>query len=135
MCVPFTYDSLVIFAGSILTLNDLNSVYKNLIKAAGNWFNLGLDLGLGFDTLDNISEKHRDNQTCLRDMIAARLKTGPLTYSDICQSLRAPTVARNDVAEAIEEACTGMNSDEANLDHTISISMDRLRYVNAWVYT
>ncbi len=52
----------------------------------------------------------------LREMLAARLKTGPLTYSDICQSLRAPTVARNDVAEAIEEACTGMNSHEANLD-------------------
>ncbi len=135
MCVPFTYHSLVIFVGSILTLDDLNSVYKKLIKAAGNWFNLGLDLGLGFDTLNNISDKHRDNQIRLCEVLAVRLKTGPLTYSEICQSLRAPTVERNDVAEAIEKACTGMNSDEANLDHTISISMDRLRYVNAWVYT
>ena len=99
---------LVIFVASILTLDDLNSVYKNLIKAAGNWFDLGLDLGLAFDILNNISDKHRDNQTCLRDMIAARLKTGPLTYSEICQSLRAPTVERNDVAEAIEEKCSGM---------------------------
>ncbi len=116
MCVPFTYHSLVIFVGSILTLGDLNSVYKNLIKAAGNWFNLGLNLGLDFHILNNISDKHRDNQLCLREMIAARLKTGPpLTYSDICRSLRASTVNRNDVAEAIEEACTGMNSHEANL--------------------
>ncbi|XP_064401196.1 uncharacterized protein LOC135347242 isoform X2 [Halichondria panicea] len=91
---------------SILTLDDLNSVYKNLIKAVGNWFNLGLDLGLGFDTLNNISDKHRDNQIRLCEVLAARLKTGPLTYSEICQSLRAPTVERNDVAEAIEEACT-----------------------------
>ncbi len=106
-----------LFVVSTLTLGDLNSVYKNLIKAAGNWFNLGLDLGLGFDILNNISDKHRDNnQTGLRDMIAACLKTGPLTYSDICRSLRAPTVDRNDVAEAIEEACTGMNSHEVNLD-------------------
>ncbi len=100
---------LVIFVGSVLTLDDLNSVYKNLIKAAGNWFNLGLDLGLGFDILNNISSnKHQDNQTSLREMLAVRLKTATLTYSEICQSLRVSTVERNDVAEAIEEACTGM---------------------------
>ena len=47
-------------------------------------------------------------------MLAARLKTGcPLTYFEICRSLRARTVARNDVAEAIEEECTGMNGNEA----------------------
>ncbi|XP_064401374.1 uncharacterized protein LOC135347346 isoform X2 [Halichondria panicea] len=90
---------------SILTLGDLNSVYKNLIKAAGNWKDLGLDLGLGNGTLDDIKDDYHRNKDCLREMIAARLKTGPLTYSDICRSLRAPTVDRNDVAEAIEEAC------------------------------
>ena len=104
-----THHLLVIFVASILTLDDLNSVYKNLIKAAGNWFDLGLDLGLAFDILNNISDKHRDNQTCLRDMIAVRLKTGPLTYSEICQSLRAPSVKQDVLAEAIEEACTGMH--------------------------
>ncbi len=117
-CTNHVYDIvlyILCFVASILTLDDLNSVYKNLIKAAGNWFNLGLDLGLGFDTLNNISDKHRDNQICLCEVLAARLKTGPLTYSEICQSLRSPTVDRNDVAEAIEEACTGMNSHEANL--------------------
>ena len=114
-----TYNLLVIFVASILTLGDLNSVYKNLIKAAGNWVNLGLDLGLGNGTLDDIKDDYHRNKDCLREMIAARLKTGPLTYSEICQSLRAPTVGRNDVAEAIEEACTGMNSHEANLDHHI----------------
>ncbi len=95
------------FVASILTLDDLNSVYKNLIKAAGNWFSLGLDLGLDFDALNDISDKHRDNKTRLCNIIAARLKTGPLTYSEICQSLKASTVGRNDVAEAIEEECTG----------------------------
>ncbi len=98
------------FVGSILTIDDLNSVYEKLIEAAGNWFDLGLSLGLGHSTLSNIKDEHRDkNQTCLREMLAARLKTGPLTYREICQSLRAPTVARNDVAEAIEKTCTGMN--------------------------
>ncbi len=84
-----------------------------MIKAAKNWFNLGLALDLDHDTLDNIKDDYHRNKDCLREMLAARLKTGPLTYSEICQSLRAPTVERNDVAEAIEEECAGMNSDKA----------------------
>ncbi|XP_064401302.1 uncharacterized protein LOC135347305 isoform X2 [Halichondria panicea] len=92
--------------GSILMLSDLNSVYEKLIEAAGNWFNLGLALGLGHGTLDDIKDDYHRNKDCLREMIVARLKTGPLTYFEICQSLSAPTVDRNDVAEAIEEACT-----------------------------
>ena len=96
-------------------LSDLQSVYEKLIQAAGNWLNLGLALGLDHGTLSNIKDDYHGNKDCLREMISARLKTGPLSYSDICQSLRSPTVNRNDVAEAIEEACTGMNSHEANL--------------------
>ncbi len=96
--------------GSILTINDLNSVYEKLIEAAGNWLDLGLALGLDHSTLSNIKDNLPRFKDCLREMLAARLKTGlPLTYSEICQSLRAPTVDRNDVAEAIEKECTGMN--------------------------
>ena len=107
--------NLTFFIGSILTIDDFSSVYEKLMKAAGKWFNLGLKLKVSPDTLDNISDTHRDNQTCLREMLVARLKTATLTYSEICWSLRSLTVNRNDVAEAIEEACTGMNSHEANL--------------------
>ncbi len=131
MCMILcAYHLLVIFVASILTINDLNSVYKNLIKAAGDWLDLGLDMGLDLGTLKNIKDDCHRNKDCLREMLAARLKTGPLTYSDIVQSLRAPTVDQSDVAEAIEKECTGMNSHEPNLDHIIiSISMDRLRYM------
>ncbi len=100
---------IVIFEGTILTLEDLSPVYDNLIKAAGKWFNLGLKLNVNPDTLNNISDKHRDNETCLREMLIDRLNTATLTYSEICQSLRAPTVRRDAIAEAIEEACTGMH--------------------------
>ncbi|XP_064401435.1 uncharacterized protein LOC135347394 isoform X2 [Halichondria panicea] len=92
--------------GTILTINDLPSVYEKLIKAAKKWFNLGLKLKVSPDTLDNISDEHRDNETCLRKMLAARLNIATLTYSEICQSLRAPTVRRDAIAKAIEEECT-----------------------------
>ena len=101
-----------IFIGSILTIDDLSSVYEKLMKAAGKWFNLGLALKVSYDTLDNIRDKHRDNQNCLREMLAARLKIASVTYSELCQSLRSPTVGQDFLAEAIEKECTGMNSDE-----------------------
>ncbi len=108
----------------------MQSVYAKLIKAAENWFDLGLSLGLSHGTLKDIKDDYHKNKDCLREMIAARLKTGPrLTYSDICQSLRSPTVDRNDVAEAIEEECTGTNSGEASFDHTESISVSSQQYL------
>ncbi len=117
--------NLTFFIGSILTINDLPSVYEKLKKAAGKWFNLGLALKVSYDTLDNIRDKHRDNQNCLREMLADRLKISSVTYSELCQSLKVSTVGQDFLAEAIEEECTGMNSHEANLDHIIiSISMD-----------
>ncbi|XP_064401312.1 uncharacterized protein LOC135347306 isoform X9 [Halichondria panicea] len=108
---------------STLTIDDLSSVYGKLIPATKNWFNLGLTLGVSYDTLNNIGDKHRDDQTCLREILAARLKTGPLTYSEICQSLRAPIVERNEVAEAIEEACTGFKQhfEEAMKDGFVTL--------------
>ena len=89
-------------------LSDLQSVYAKLIEAAADWLDLGLALELGHGTLKDIKDDYHRNKDCLREMLAARLKTGPLTYSDICQSLRAPTVKRNDVAEAIEKEFTGI---------------------------
>ena len=105
MCMLY----ITFLVGSILTLSDIQFVYDKLINAARNWLDLGLALGLSYNTLMNIKDDHRDkNQTCLREMIAARMENGPLTYFEICLSLRAPTVGRNDVAEAIEKDCTGI---------------------------
>ncbi len=106
------------FVDSILTIDDLNSVYEKLIEAAENWFFLGLSLGLGHGTLKNITDDYHGNRKYLCEMLAARLKTGPpLTYSKICQSLRTSTVDRKDIAEAIEKACTGMNSEAKPRSH------------------
>ncbi len=106
MCLPFL--------GSILTLDDLGSVNNKLIQAAGNWKDLGLDLGLDPSTLSDIEDDYHRNKDCLREMLTARLKTGPpLTYSDICQSLRKPTVRQDALADAIKEEFTGVNSHEA----------------------
>ena len=95
----------------------MNSVNEKLIQAAADWFYLGLALGLDHGTLKDIRDDYHGNKDYLCEMLAARLKTSPpLTYSEICQSLRSPTIRQDALAKAIEEACTGINSHEANLD-------------------
>ncbi len=114
-CIFFRF-----FVGSILTIDDLNSVNEKLIQVAADWFYLGLALGLRHGTLKDIRDDYHGNKDYLCEMLAARLKTGPpLTYSKICQSLRSPTVDRDVLAATIEKECTGMNSREANLAHTL----------------
>ncbi len=74
------------------------------MSASLNWFDLGLALKLSYTDLKNFREMYRgDNKACLRETLACRLQSGdPLTWGGMCTALRNSTVARNDVAEAIE---------------------------------
>ena len=87
----------------------MGSVNDKLIEAAGSWKELGLALKLHPGTLEDIKDDYHGNKDRLCEMLTVCLKTANLTYSKICQSLRAPAVRRDALAKAIEEACTGMN--------------------------
>ncbi len=87
-------------------MSGILEVYEKVKNASPNWFNLGLALELSYTDLTNIKIKeHRgDNDVCLREALACRLQSGgSLTWGGICTALRHTTVARNDVAEKIEE--------------------------------
>ena len=60
---------------------------------------------MDIDTLNAIHIEHHGNpDRCLREMIAKRLESSvPLTWKDLCDSLRSTTVSRNDVATEIED--------------------------------
>ncbi len=90
---------------TILTISDLLEVCEKVRSASPKWFDLGLALKLSYTDLTNIEGKCRgDNDMCLREALAHRLQSGgPLTWRGMCTALRNSTVARNDVAEAIEE--------------------------------
>ena len=73
-------------------------------SASPNWFDLGLVLKLSYTDLANFRDTYREKYECLREALAHRLQSGgSLTWEGICTALRHPTVARNDVAEKIEE--------------------------------
>ena len=89
-----------------LTIDDLQEVYVQLDDACTKWYNIGLALKLDVTALDKIeSSKKDDVSACLREMLKHRLQadSSPLTWGDLCDSLRCCTVGRNDVAEKIEK--------------------------------
>ena len=80
-------------------------MYEKARSAGPDWFNLGLVLRLSYGKLTNFRDTYRDNDVCLREVLAHRLQSGgTLTWGDMCTALRHSTVERNDVAEAIEES-------------------------------
>ena len=91
----------------VITLNDYQEVYERLIGVSAKWRDLGLALGVDFNTLCAIDIKYRgDVQDCLREMIDKRLQSGgPLSWGDLCDCLRSPSVKRCacDVAAEIEQ--------------------------------
>ncbi len=101
LCISLSYNFNV---DTVLTISDILEVYEKVRSASPNWFNLGLALKLSYTDLTNFRETYRgDNDVCLREALARRLQSGdPLTWGGMCTALRNSTVARNDVAEAIE---------------------------------
>ncbi len=84
--------------------SDLKQVYELLLPARTEWFSLGHALGLSSSTLAGIEENNVFKpDKYLMKMLEIVLHTNTnLTWSGLCEALRTPSVARNDVAEDIE---------------------------------
>ena len=98
LCLFFETDS-------ELTAEDFSIVHEKLYKARTKWHNIGLELGVDFETLESICLKFRDcHDECLKKMLACRLQShGPLTWRGLCDCLKSERVGRNDVAQEIEK--------------------------------
>ena len=86
-------------------MSDLGRVYTKLYNARAKWFDVGLALGMNFETLKSIEKEQLKNQSdCLREMLAHCIQSGcSLTWAKLCSCLRHPTVERIDLAEIIEQ--------------------------------
>lgn len=80
-------------------------IYQKVLGVSPQWFNFGLALGIGYENLEDIQEKHKNNRARLRDMLALRLMSGgnenPLTWSILREALKSTIVHRNDVASEL----------------------------------
>ncbi len=95
------YSYICTHAGTSLTIDDLHKVFEALNNASLKWYNLGLALGLKFAFLTGLESQNIDNETCLRKMLAEVLNTRHVTWSDLSDALRSPTVGLNLLADTI----------------------------------
>ena len=80
-------------------------MHEKLFDARSTWYHIGIVLNLDGGILSNISfGNENDLGKCLWDMLTHRLQAGgPLTWRDLCDSLRSPKVDRYDIAKDIDQ--------------------------------
>ena len=87
---------------TVLTINDLNDVLNTVWFASDEWYNIGLILGIKFDTLDVIRMEERRNEDCLRRVLQEWLKSeGKKDWVLLREAVRDFKIARVGVAEDI----------------------------------
>ncbi|XP_064395496.1 ankyrin-3-like isoform X2 [Halichondria panicea] len=76
-----------------LTLDDLSQAHTELYNSRNRWIEIGQALNVDDVTLDSIRKQFaNDDSTCLREMLAHRLKSGPpLTWEDTLSSMQQPS--------------------------------------------
>ncbi len=85
---------------------DFSDVYRTLYQASPKWYNLGLALGLDAGTLNIIEHDNKECETCLRKALDQRHAIRRLTWAEIDQALRQPTVQMNTLADEIQMILT-----------------------------
>ena len=72
---PYFFQLLSFAVFSFLDVDDLFTVYAELIEVAHKWKRIGLALRLSLNLLDKIQcENHGDTENCLRDVLTQWLK-------------------------------------------------------------
>ena len=93
-----------------LCIEGLQDIFSLLIKAAKDWFELGLALGIKVNTLEGIKSKENCDKARLREMLTHWLRSSSSrTWSDICNGLRSDTVQQDVLADIIEEKYKGIH--------------------------
>ncbi len=91
-----------------LTIKDIQKVFDACRPASSKWFNFGLALKLEYNFLDDLESQNKDNQARLRKMLAEVLTTRHVTWSDLSDALRSPTVQLIPLADEIAALAEGI---------------------------
>ena len=87
---------------TVITVDDLKDVLKAAWFASDEWYNIGLTLGLRFDTLEDIRMQESKNEDRLRCVLLEWLKTaGEKNWGMLREAMRDFIVGRVGVAEDV----------------------------------
>ena len=78
-----------------LSKEDLTKVRKFLLPVRLKWYDIGLELSIKDEELDEIEAKYyRDFKTCLREMLKIRLRCidNPLTWKEVAKALKSKAI-------------------------------------------
>ena len=87
-----------------MKIKDLRTVQTKLWEARNKWFNIGLELGLTYNVLVEIRDRHRgDPSECFTHLLARWLQSSdpPATWSSILEALRSPTINLAELANSM----------------------------------
>ncbi len=102
--------SIFLLTDTELGLGSLIEIKEKLYPVRTKWENIGLKLNVDYETIESIKlDCNEEHDRCLHKLIAKHIQAiGSLTWSKLCDCLRSPTVARNDVAVTIENWVKGI---------------------------
>jgi hypothetical protein len=87
---------------TVITIDDLNNVLTTAWFASDEWYNIGLTLGIRFDTLEVIRMEERRSEHCLRRVLIEWLKTaGEKNWEILREAMRDFKVGHVGVAEDV----------------------------------
>ncbi len=90
-----------------LSSDDLALVLRELFTVQGKWYNIGLCLGLGPATLNNIQNENQEENVCLRVMLNNSINQGGLTWETIAEALENVIVdSKVEARKTREKYCT-----------------------------
>ena len=94
-------------------------MYKELLPVSAKWYDLGLELDLSSDTLDNIKSTFGENNDRLRECVKIFLKqVSPVpTWEVIVKALAEPHVGYSHLAQELADKFV-KNEDKTKLTHT-----------------
>ena len=108
-------------AGQQLTVDDdLAVLLEELINVRAKWYNIGMKLGVGVGTLNAIRAQCNDPSDCLRETLAAWLRTRPTptTWSKVVEALNSATVDEGTLATSLQHKfCSSIPPDATAPSH------------------
>ena len=97
-----------------LDIDDFRDVQEAIWEARPKWYNIGVRLKLEVSDLDAIdAESGIDLEEKFNRMIKSWLKrSASSTWTDMCESLKHPTVAMSNVADKVKTMKPGTSTGE-----------------------
>ena len=92
-----------------LTIDNLKDVREAVFDGRNSWYDIGVELDVSPETLDNIKTQFHDNADCLREMLKVWLKGLDCNWKVIVAALKSKALREKTgtlATEIDEEYCT-----------------------------